>query len=114
MLGPLRSRGSHAQRGYEHVTAHDRLAEKALRLVPPSAVVSATNSLGAHLSARRRILSFPLLADATWIAVDATRPSYLDSTTKKRQAREAIAKVRRDPRWHAVFDRDGVTILSRS
>ena len=47
-------------------------------------------------------------------AVDATRPSYLDSTTKKRPAREAIARVRRDPRWHTVFDREGVTILSRS
>jgi uncharacterized membrane protein len=113
LLGPL-PLVSQRQRGYEHVSAHDRLAAKALRLVPPNAVVSATNSLGAHLSARRRILSFPLLRDATWVAVDVTRPSYLDSVTKKRQAREAIARLRRTSGWHTAFDRDGVTIFSRS
>jgi uncharacterized membrane protein len=113
LLGPL-PLVSDAQAGYEHVTEHDRLAARALRLVPPDAVVSATNSLGAHLSARRRILSFPLLADATWVAVDTTRPSYLDSTTKKRQAREAIARIRHDPLWRVVYARDGVLILSRS
>src|ERR671934_2861567 len=50
------------------VSRHDRIAAHALRLVPGSAVVSATNTLGAHLSARRRILSFPRLDDATWVA----------------------------------------------
>ncbi|MBA3788437.1 MAG: DUF2079 domain-containing protein, partial [Actinobacteria bacterium] len=40
----------------EHrVTAHDRVAERALRLIPDDAVVSATNSLGGHLSERRRV-----------------------------------------------------------
>lgn len=117
-LGPLPLwRGlplaSQAQTDYQHVTAHDRLAARALRLVPDGVVVSATNSLGAHLSARRRILSFPLLADATWVAVDATRPSYLDSVTKKRQGRRAIARIRRSPRWHVVFARDGLAILRR-
>ena len=43
---------------------------------PAHAVVSATNSLGAHLSARRRVLSFPYLQDATWIAADETAPGY--------------------------------------
>jgi uncharacterized membrane protein len=117
-LGPLPLwRGlpfaSQAQTDWQDVTAHDRIAARALRLVPPNAVVSATNSLGAHLSARRRILSFPLLADATWVAVDSTVPSYLDSTTKKREGREAIARIRRDPRWRTVFARDGVAILRR-
>jgi uncharacterized membrane protein len=118
VLGPLPLwRGlplaSQTQTDYQHVTAHDRLAARALRLVPPHAVVSATNSLGAHLSARRRILSFPLLLDATWVAVDATRPSYLDSVTKKRQSRAAIARLRADPRWRVVFARDGILVARR-
>jgi hypothetical protein len=75
--------------------------------------VSATNSLGAHLSARRRILSFPLLLDSTWVAVDATRPSYLDSVTKKREGRAAIARLRANPRWRVVFARDGILVARR-
>jgi uncharacterized membrane protein len=118
VLGPLPLwRGlplaSETQTDYQHVTAHDRLAAHALRLVPPDAVVSATNSLGAHLSARRRILSFPLLLDATWVAVDATRPSYLDSVTKKRQGRAAIIRLRANPRWKVVFARDGILLARR-
>jgi hypothetical protein len=34
------------------VSEHDRIAERALELIPDDAVVSASNSLGAHLSAR--------------------------------------------------------------
>jgi uncharacterized membrane protein len=118
VLGPLPLwRGlpfaSQTQTDYQHVTAHDRLAARAIRLVPADAAVSATNSLGAHLSARRRILSFPLLLDSTWVAVDATRPSYLDSVTKKREGRAAIARLRANPRWRVVFARDGILVARR-
>jgi len=61
-----------------NVTQHDRTTARALRLIPSHAVVSVTNSLGAHLSARRRVLSFPFLQDATWIAADETQPGYAD------------------------------------
>jgi hypothetical protein len=94
------------------VREHDRIAARALELVPEGAVVSASNSLGAHLSARRRFLSFPVLRDATWIAVDATSPGYLDRIAPGPYAR-AIARVRRDRRWHLVFDEDGVLIFKR-
>ena len=40
--------------------AHDAAARRALALVPGGAPVSATNTLGAHLSERRRIFSFPV------------------------------------------------------
>ena len=66
--------GNETQARAAEVTAHDRIAAEALRLIPPHAVVSATNSLGAHLSARRRILSFPYLQDAQWVAADETAP----------------------------------------
>jgi uncharacterized membrane protein len=58
---------------------HDAAARRALALVPDDAAVSATNALGAHLSARRRIYSFPVLREAMWVAVDTQRLTYLDS-----------------------------------
>jgi len=57
--------GQQAQAYAARVTHHDRLAAHALRLIPPRAVVSAPNTLGAHLSARPRALSFPFVQDAT-------------------------------------------------
>jgi uncharacterized membrane protein len=96
------------------VSRHDRIAAHALRLVPGSAVVSATNTLGAHLSARRRILSFPRLDDATWVAVDRTKLSYGDRSSGGRRAVAALARFRRNPRWRVVYARDGVLIFRRS
>jgi hypothetical protein len=96
------------------VSAHDRIAAHALRLVPDGVVVSATNTLGAHLSARRRILSFPRLRDATWVAVDASRLSYLDRSTGGKPAASALARFRRDPHWRLVFASNGVLIFRRS
>jgi len=95
------------------VTAHDRLAASALRVIPQDAVVSATNSLGAHLSERRRVLSFPFVRDAEWIAVDRTQPGYADRIAPLATAVQA-AWLRRDPGWRTVFDRDGILILRRA
>ena len=96
-----------------HVSAHDRVAERALAVIPRAAVVSATNSLGAHLSERRRILSFPVLQDAEWLAVDTERPSLGDH----RAGAEAVARIERivrGGRWRMVFDEDGVLVLRRA
>ena len=98
-------------KGYVSVSRHDRIAARALRVIPPNAVVSATNTLGAHLSGRRRILSFPLRSDARWIAVDETRLSYGDRSSGGRRAADALARFRRDPRWRVVYARDGVLIF---
>jgi uncharacterized membrane protein len=96
------------------VSRHDRIAAHALRLVPSDVVVSATNTLGAHLSARRRILSFPRLVGATWLAVDETRLSYGDRSSGGRGAETALARLRRNPHWRVVYARDGVLILRRA
>jgi len=93
-------------------TAHDRVAERALRLVPKDAAVTATNSLGAHLSARRRIFSFPKLADAAWAVADETKLSYLD-TNRKRPARAALSALRRNPAWRLVFAQDGILVFRK-
>jgi uncharacterized membrane protein len=95
------------------VSAHDRVAAHVLRAVPAGIAVSATNTLGAHLSERRRVFSFPVLGEARWVAVDLKRPSYLDDATGKRFP-AAYARFRRDPRWHVVKSDDGVVVLRRA
>ena len=104
--------GEDYQSRYHEVTAHDRVAARALELVPAGAVVSATNSLGGHLSARRRVLSLPRLGDATWVVADETRSSYLDRVSPL-PAAAALVNLRRNPDWRLVFQEDGVVVFRR-
>jgi uncharacterized membrane protein len=94
------------------VAEHDRIAARLLRLVPDDAVVSATNSLGAHLSARRRVLSFPFIQDAAWVAVDRTQPGYADRIAPI-PTRVQTARLRRNPLWRVVAEGDGIVIFRR-
>jgi uncharacterized membrane protein len=94
------------------VTQHDAAAERALRLIPDNAVVSATNTLGAHLSARRRFLSFPFVQDATWIAADETQPGYADRYAPLPTALQLV-RLRRNPEWRLVFEEDGILVFRR-
>jgi uncharacterized membrane protein len=94
------------------VTRHDRITGRVLKAIPGHAVVSASNSLGAHLSERKRILSFPRIGDATWIAVDETRPSYLDRNDQV-AAVHALVRLRRNPDWQLVAERDGILVFRR-
>jgi len=94
------------------VSDHDRIARQALQAIPDRAVVSATNSLGAHLSARRRILSFPYIQDAEWVAADRTRPGYADRIAPAATSARLRA-LRRDPGWSLVFGQDGVFVFRR-
>jgi uncharacterized membrane protein len=93
-------------------SAHDRIALHAARLIPAGAVVSATNNLGAHLSARRRVLSFPYLQDATWVAADETQPGYADRVAPMPTAAQ-IVWLRQSPAWKLVFEHDGVLVFRR-
>jgi len=95
------------------VTPHDRAAARVLRAVPGGVAVSATNTLGAHLSERRRIFSFPVLREARWVAVDLTRPSYRDAEGGERFA-AAYAVLRRNRGWEVVRQEDGVIVLRRT
>jgi hypothetical protein len=93
---------------------HDQVAERALALVPPDAAVSSTNGLGAHLSERRRIHSFPVVRDAEWIVVDLERASYLDRRSAPSTTAVPLAQLLRDPGWRTVFDEDGIIVLTRT
>jgi uncharacterized membrane protein len=105
--------GQQAQAHAADVTGHDRIAARALDLIPRTAVVSATNTLGAHLSARRRVLSFPVIQDAAWIAADETSPGYADRLAPLPTAVQ-LSWLRRNPEWRLVFERDGILIFHRS
>ena len=105
--------GQQFQATAARVTAHDRIAERALDLIPSGEVVSATNTLGAHLSARRRVLSFPFLEDAQWVAADETQPGYADRYAPVPTAVQ-LAALRRNPEWHLVFEEDGILVFRRA
>lgn len=94
------------------VSAHNRVAARAVAAVPDGVVVSASNALGAHLSARHRVLSFPYLQDATWVAVDERSPGYADRLAPL-PYETRIAWLRRNPAWKLVFEQNGVLVFRR-
>ncbi|HEY7732286.1 MAG TPA: DUF2079 domain-containing protein [Gaiellaceae bacterium] len=99
----------------DHVAgAHARAAARALRHVPPGAPVSATNTLGAHLSERRRVFGFPVVKEARWIVVDTRRPSFRDQADAPARSAAALDRLRSDPRWRLVFEEGGIVVLHRS
>jgi len=100
---------------YQYRTSRrDHAAARAVALVPAAAAVSVSNTLGAHLSARWRVFSFPLLLDARWVAVDTLRMSYGDDNRAHLRGLQALAELRRDSRWHTVFARYGILVLHRT
>jgi uncharacterized membrane protein len=104
--------GEDFQKSDWRVTDHDRVAHQALALIPPRVVVSATNVLGAHLSARHRVLSLPKLSDASWVVADETRSSYADRVAPL-PAAAALVRLRTSPAWRLVFERDGVLVFHK-
>ena len=101
--------GATLQEKTVQVSRHDRIAAHQLRLIPAGAVVTATNSLGAHLSARRRIFSFPFVRGAEWVIVDERRPSIGDHYDKGGLAK--IRQFRRNSRFRLVSADDGVLVF---
>ena len=82
-------------------------------LRPCGAVVSAGNSPGWHLSARERILVFPVIGDAEWVVVDRTRPNMYDRLDPVGFT-AALDSLRTRPDFSPVYDRDGVMVFRRT
>ena len=95
------------------ITARDHAGADAVRLIPAGAPVSATNTMGAHLSARRRVFNFPTLEEARWIAVDTLRMSYGDDNVDHRRGLRALRALRRSHHWRVVYARKGILVLHR-
>lgn len=98
----------------DRMSAHDDVAARAVDLIPTAAPVSSTNGLGAHLSARRRVFSFPVLREAEWVAVDLRRASYLDRRSSPSTAAVPLARLLLSDEWTKVLDEDGVVVLHKS
>ncbi|MBD0329692.1 MAG: DUF2079 domain-containing protein [Thermoleophilia bacterium] len=92
--------------------SHDAVVRRALAQVPEGVPASAVNSVGAHLSARRRIHVFPTVAEARWVVVDRKEPGWMERPDRVR-LRIALAALRESPPWRIVFAEDGVVVFRR-
>jgi uncharacterized membrane protein len=118
-LGPLpvwsHLPGGSTWRTNEYVVDdHARVLARAVDLIPDDGdvVVSSTNHAGAHLSARRRVYTFPLVLDADWVLVDLARPETWNDFTEADLAR-ALRDLARRPDMRRVFYEDGVWVYRR-
>jgi uncharacterized membrane protein len=96
----------------DYRSAHRAAESAALRVIPDGVPITASNRLGAHLSDRRRFLAFPFLEDAQWVAVEKD-DGFLGGAYAPRRYRTYLARLRHDPHWKVVFQRDGVLVFRR-
>jgi uncharacterized membrane protein len=91
---------------------------RAISLIPSRAPVSASNLFGGYLSERRYVSTFPYVAHARWIIVDANDESY----GTKAQARASgiyldfkrtLRKYESDRAWRIVFSSHGVLVMRK-
>ncbi len=81
----------------------------AVGLIPGGVSVSASNQLGAHLSERRYIYTFPSVGRSQWIIVNVDDPTYGNLTGYK----AAVRTYEGDRAWRIVFRSHGVAVLHR-
>lgn len=117
-LGPLplwAHVGGRDWRNNEYVVdAHARVLGRAVALIPTDGdvPVSATNHAGAHLSARHRIYTFPVVRDAEWVLVDRRRPETIVNLDEADLA-SALRALAARPDMRRVFQEDGVSVFRR-
>lgn len=94
-----------------------RALQEAVDLVPDGVAVSATNDAGAHLSARERILLFPVISGADWVVVSDTphtRAVARDRPTLRPVHFAYVVNwMRTKPWWELVYEREGVSVFRR-
>jgi uncharacterized membrane protein len=61
---------------WPQVTAHHRLGQEFIRLIPADAALSAQSSLYPHVAHREKAYLFPAINDAEYVFLDVTSPSY--------------------------------------
>jgi uncharacterized membrane protein len=93
-------------------SAHDVALDRAVKLIPAGAKVSANNNAGAQLAARRVAYVFPYFAGADWVLVDERHPFFYDKEDKKMH-QLALGKLVLDGRFQSVLAQDGVYVFKR-
>jgi len=101
-VGPLS--GARPGWGRALTTQHRAVIAKALTKVPADASVSADQALGAQLSARERITTFPLIGGADYVVLDS------QGRYGPWRAR-ALKRLRANPDYELVFEREGVLVF---
>ena len=109
------------------IDAQAKAMDEAIALIPPDAVVAATNNAGSHLSARRRILLLPRLGNSDWaLLADGPRlqAMALDRPTLHPIGdpfapngyiglRARARLLRTSKKWLLVYERNGVKLYRR-
>ena len=120
VLGPWARLVGETPLGGNEVVPPDRAAAlaAAVSLVPSGSPVTASNTAGGHLSARRYVYSVPRLGRAEWVVVDRADPWVVahDSpnlTNHPERVKALVARLEADPAWDSVFDRSGVVVMRR-
>jgi uncharacterized membrane protein len=104
----------HAKLPATHVDA----LRNAAALLPDEDAVSATNTIGSHLSARRSFYSVPVVADAEWIVLDTWDTWMPPASGRKEGFHPEVMRRFRDrtlasSSWRLVFEQDGVLLFER-
>jgi hypothetical protein len=86
--------------------------DEAVAMIPPNAVISANNNVGAQLAARRVAYIFPYFAKADWVIVDQKHPFFYDKENPQMHSL-ALGRLVLDPNFQSVFAKDGVFVFKR-
>jgi uncharacterized membrane protein len=84
---------------------HRAVIRQAFALVPEEAGVSADNALAAQLSERVKVDIFPVVDGDQYVVVDSPRFGE--------RRRKALTRLRANPNYELVFERDGVLVFRR-
>ena len=97
---------------WPQITAHTRLAQRFIDMIPPTASVSAQSRLVPHLSQRLNVYMFPYADDrANYILLDVTgdRYPYFNAQAYTHE----VKKVLQSGNYGILAARDGYLLLER-
>jgi uncharacterized membrane protein len=91
----------------------------AVALLPDDAPVSATNTVGSHLSTRRHIYVVPVLGRAEWIVIDETDswiadPASVTGSSDPRRLALFLQRIEKSPKWRRLFAENGVLVFRKA
>jgi hypothetical protein len=104
----------HAKLPASHVDA----LREAAAVVREGDAVSATNTVGSHVSARRSFYSVPVVSDAEWIVLDTWDTWMPPGPGRKEGLHPELMRRFRDrilasSGWQRTFEQDGVFVFER-
>jgi hypothetical protein len=92
------------------ISAHDRLGQRLLKLIPPGASVSSMDQLNPHLGDRSKSYLFPDVGDADYVALDVE--TNVNPGTPAEQY-QAVMRLLQSRHWNILAADDGYLILRR-